>query len=232
MLGHNAVSVIEEADALYGLPLAEFVPSRTDLAKRLRAEGRREEAGAAAKLPKPTVAAWAANQVLRSQPADARELFSAGDALAGATGPGLRDAIARHRAVLARLMAAARGLLDANGKALSAASLEKVMHTLNAASLDPGLREEARAARLTAEHVYSGLGLRGAEDGPREAPKPKPAKGQKKPAEPAKPKKPKGPDPKKVAAAEARLREAEAALAEAQEEAAAARVALRDLRSA
>ena len=203
----------DDADRLYGLPLADFVPERTALAKRLRADGRREEAAVAAKLPKPTVAAWAANQVLRSQPADARALFAAGEALAQADRTTLRAAIAEHREVLGRLMAAARGLLDPDGKSLSAATTEKVMQTLNAASLDPELRDEARAARLVSEHTFSGLGLRLAPEG---APPVPATRGREKASDRrvSRPK-PKGPDPKKVAAARKRVAKAEAELAKA-----------------
>src|SRR3954451_21313497 len=59
-------------DELYGLALDEFVPRRDALAKRLRADGRREEAAEVAALRKPSVAAWAANQAIRSQPRAAR----------------------------------------------------------------------------------------------------------------------------------------------------------------
>src|ERR671929_31286 len=64
----------DAADDLYGLPLDAFVPERDALAKRLRADNRREDAAAVRALRKPSVAAWAANQVLRSQPSKAREL--------------------------------------------------------------------------------------------------------------------------------------------------------------
>lgn len=149
----------DEADRLYGLPLAEFVGQRAALAKRLRTDGRRDEAAVVAKLPKPTVAAWAANQVLRTQGRDARELFAAGDALTAANQKTLREAIGRHRTALGALAAAAEGLLDPDGRSLSAATLEKVRQTLNAASLDPEIREEAQAGRLAKERTYSGLGL-------------------------------------------------------------------------
>ena len=213
--------MIEEADRLYGLPLAEFVPERTALAKALRAEGRREEAAEAAKLPKPSVAAWAVNQVLRTQGSDARELFAAGDALSQADRESLREAIARHREALLRLMAAARGLLDPDGKAMSAATLEKVMQTLNAASLDPALREEAEAGRLVKEHTFSGLGLRPSaevDQGNRSVKPVSPSKPkQPKPKSKPKPKpKPKGPDKKKVAAARKRLEQARAEVDAAQ----------------
>ncbi|HEX8206307.1 MAG TPA: hypothetical protein VF587_09635, partial [Solirubrobacteraceae bacterium] len=68
----------DDVDALYCRPLDEFVPARAELAKALRADGRRDEAAAVAKLPKPSVAAWAVNQVVRTQPALAEELWAAG----------------------------------------------------------------------------------------------------------------------------------------------------------
>src|SRR3954447_8139768 len=67
--------VDEDVDRLYGLPLEEFVAERDALAKRLRADKRREEADAVKSLRKPSVAAWAVNQVLRCHPEDRRALL-------------------------------------------------------------------------------------------------------------------------------------------------------------
>jgi hypothetical protein len=213
--------VDDAADQLYGLPLAEFVGQRAALAKRLRAEGRRDEAAVVAKLPKPTVAAWAANQVLRTQGRDARELFAAGDALTGATRDTLRQAIARHRSALGALSAAAEGLLDPDGRSLSAATLEKVRQTLNAASLDPEIREDAQAGRLVKEQTYSGLGpgLGPAPEQPARAP----AKNQAKPA----PKKPTAAEKHAAARAKAEAKAAKAARRKAEQRLAAATEALR-----
>src|SRR5437763_7463382 len=119
-------------DELYGLALDEFVRRRDALAKRLRADGRREEAAEVAALRKPSVAAWAANQAIRSQPKAARELWAAGDALLAAheailagkgSGDALREASARHRAALRELLAAAAGLLDSHGRSPSPTTL-------------------------------------------------------------------------------------------------------------
>src|SRR3954451_13945277 len=104
---------------LYGLPLAQFVPARNALAKELKAAGRRDEAAAVAKLAKATVAAWAANQVLRTHGPAARELFAAGDPLARGDATKLRGAMSRHRAPVGALLDAARGLLDPDGKSLT-----------------------------------------------------------------------------------------------------------------
>jgi hypothetical protein len=157
----------EESDVLYGLPLDEFVPRRDGLVRELRAAGRREEAAAVAALRKPSVAAWAANQAIRSQAKAARELWAAGDALLAAHedvlagrggGDALRAASARHRAALRALVAAAGGLLDARGRGMSATTLQRVEATLHAASLDRALlREAAAAGRLEREERRVGV---------------------------------------------------------------------------
>src|SRR3954451_8937894 len=70
-----------DPDELYGLALDRFIPERTALAKALRADRRRDEAADVAALRKPSVAAWAVNQLVRSQGAALHELFDAGDEL-------------------------------------------------------------------------------------------------------------------------------------------------------
>src|SRR5919202_1156757 len=74
----------DDADDLYGLALDAFVPDRDALAKRLRADGDRAAADEVKALRKPSVAAWAVNQAVRSQPKAARALWDAGDALIAA----------------------------------------------------------------------------------------------------------------------------------------------------
>ena len=69
-----------DANDLYGLPLERFVPERNALAKDLRRNGDRDEAETVAKLRKPSVAAWAVNQLVRTQRQAVARLFAAGDA--------------------------------------------------------------------------------------------------------------------------------------------------------
>lgn len=73
-----------DVDDLYALPLDRFVPERGTLAKALRADRRRDEAKDVAALRKPSVAAWAINQLVRTQGDAVHELVAAGDALRGA----------------------------------------------------------------------------------------------------------------------------------------------------
>jgi hypothetical protein len=161
-----------DVEELYGLPLERFVPERTALARALRAGGQREEAADVAALRKPSVAAWAVNQLVRTQRRALDDLFGVGDALRATqaellAGRGdaraLRSAGERERDAVDVLMQAARGLLSSDGHGLSPATLELVAGTLRAAALDGDARTEVRAGRLEREltHVGFGDGLSG-----------------------------------------------------------------------
>jgi hypothetical protein len=156
----------DAVDRLYGLPREEFVGERDALAKALRADGSRDEAAAVKALPKPTVAAWAANQAVRSQKRAARELWKAGDALSSAqdavlagkgSGAKLREASERERAAVETLVEAARGLLGATGGDLSEATIERVRETLHAGAIDSDARDEVAAGRVVRERSPQGL---------------------------------------------------------------------------
>ena len=168
-----------EPDDLYGLALDRFIPERGALAKALRADKRRDEAAEVAALRKPSVAAWAVNQLVRTQGDGLRELFDAGDGLREAQadllagrgdGRTLRAANERERDAVDTLVEAARGLLSSDGHELSPAVVERVADTLHAAALDAGAREQVRDGRLERELRHAGLGL-GESPGP--APRPR-----------------------------------------------------------
>jgi len=157
----------EEVDALYGLPLEEFTNARNELAGELRSRAEREAADWVGALAKPTAAAWAVNQLMRTQRKDARALLAAGerlrkaheDAAAGnASARDLRDAADAERAVVGRLSQAARGLTNANGRGLSESILDRVMQTLHAISADSETRSLAHAGRLSRERQATGAG--------------------------------------------------------------------------
>lgn len=194
-----------DIDELYGLPLDQFVPARTALARELRSSGRREEASEVAALRKPSVAAWAVNQLVRTQRKGVEELFGAGDALRVAhddvlAGQGdaesLRKAVAQERAGVEALTGAARGLLTSQGHELSPTIIERVSDTLHAAALDDDARAQVRDGRLERELRHIGLGMT-----PGAMPARPRARAQKKPA--AEPKKE---EPKKDLRAEREAR--------------------------
>jgi hypothetical protein len=159
-----------DADDLFGLPLDRFVAERTALAKELRARGQGDQAAQVAALRKPSLAAWAVNQLVRTQSRDVQTLFEAGDEARRAQaelldgrgdGAALRDALDRERDHVSRLIAAARGLLSSEGHALSPAALERVAETLHAAALDEEARVEVERGSLERELRHVGIGAAG-----------------------------------------------------------------------
>jgi len=155
-------AVLDEADRLYGLPLEQFTAERDAAAKALRKSGDREAAAVLAKLPKPTPAAWAANQVARTEPDVRDEFLAAGAALreaqeaalAGDAGE-LRDATRAQRAAVDAFMAAAQPL-QPGGRPLSRAMSDRLRTTLLAAAGNEELSDALADGRLALEAEAGG----------------------------------------------------------------------------
>ncbi|HEY6399111.1 MAG TPA: hypothetical protein VIX82_16815 [Solirubrobacteraceae bacterium] len=161
---------VMDAHDLYGLPLDRFVPERGALAKELRKQGRREQAAEVAGLRKPSVGAWAVNQLVRTQGPSIAELFEAGDGLQQAhsellagrgDGAALRSALSRERSVVNELVQTARGLLSSEGHGLTQTTLDRVSETLHAAAFDAEARTQVKQASLDRELRHIGLGAGG-----------------------------------------------------------------------
>lgn len=127
-----------------------------------------------AKLRKPSVAAWAVNQLVRTQQRDVDGLLKAGDALQRAQADllakrgdpsKLRKAAEAERAAVDRLLQKARGLLDSDGHELTPPRLEQVTETLHAAALDVDARASVRDGCLERELRRAGIGSSGAVGG-------------------------------------------------------------------
>jgi hypothetical protein len=153
---------IPEADDLYGLDPTEFTAARNALAKRLKAEGRKEHAAAVAQLRRPTAAAWALDRVARDQPGLVAEALEAGARLREATDaavagdPGaLREAAAADRAASDAVVDAAAAHLGARGQA----SRAQLADNLRAAVLDDGIADEVRRGVLAVDHGPAGFGF-------------------------------------------------------------------------
>jgi hypothetical protein len=205
-----------DIDRLYALPLEEFTRERDELAKRLRKEGEREAADAVKALRKPSVAAWAVNQVRRDRPEEMRQLLDVAEELhrvyaglssAGARGR-LEEAADMQRDLIRSLVRCAGQLLEAGGHNASSAILEKVAETFRAAALDEELREHVAAGTVVKEQRAAGLG-------PLASLPPAAKKAAKKKAAKKKPEPPK-PDPKEIEAAEHEIAEARRKLEEAE----------------
>jgi hypothetical protein len=156
--------------ALYQLPLEQFVATRDQLARRLRAAGDRATARQVAGLRRPPVSAWAANQLAHAAPNAVAELLEAGatlrqaqqDALAGQPGAArqLRTATAHQRAAITRLSSRAETLLVRAGHAASDATLARLAATLQAAATgDEATRAALAQGRLPGDLDPAGFGL-------------------------------------------------------------------------
>jgi hypothetical protein len=159
-----------DSDQLYGLPLDQFVAERGALVKALRADGDRGQAAEVAALRKPSVAAWAVNQLVRTQRRAVDDLFAAGDTLRDVQAElmagrqdaqALRDAAGDERAAVDALVQSAHGLLTSDGDGLSPSVIDRVADTLHAAALDDDARGEVDEGRLERELRHVGLGAGG-----------------------------------------------------------------------
>jgi hypothetical protein len=155
--------VEQAAKELYGLPPGDFTRARDARVKELRGDGDREAAAAVKALRKPTVAAWALNQLARRRKKDLEGLLSAGEELrsaqeellGGGDRSAFQEAAATERELVAKLSADATALASEAGERGSGLQ-EKVAATLHAAALDEETADELRAGRLTREREAIG----------------------------------------------------------------------------
>ena len=148
----------QHIDALYGLAPSEFVAARDDLAGRLGKSGDGEGRKRVKALRRPTVPAWAVNQLLRTEASGIDELLRTGEelrkaqrrALSGAGAGGFREVATRRRALVSRLTDQAMQLLERQGSG-SAGHRDAVAATLEAASSDDDSAELVRSGRLVKE---------------------------------------------------------------------------------
>jgi exonuclease VII small subunit len=139
-----------EIDALYALPAEEFVAARNALVKRLKADKRKDEAAEVAALRRPSVVAWALNQVARDDPDAVTILVEAAQGVAdaqravmdGGDPKALRAASAAQRGAAAEVTAAAVRLAGAN-------NADAVTATVDASLADEDLTARLRAGTLT-----------------------------------------------------------------------------------
>jgi hypothetical protein len=126
-------------DALYAGPLEGFVAARSELAKRLRSAGDRAGAERVKALPKPSVSAWAMNQLWWHERPSFEALLDAGAAVRaaqmGGAGPSEQASAAKERRrCLERLLGCAEDRLGKAGHAAAAATLRRIATSLDAAA--------------------------------------------------------------------------------------------------
>ncbi|MGV9347045.1 hypothetical protein ACWDSD_19950 [Streptomyces spiralis] len=139
-------------DELHTTPPADFVARREELAAALKADGRAEDARRIHGARRPTLAAWAANLLLRSRPEESRQFLELGEALREAyrtlDAAGLKELSAQRRQVVSGLSRQAAQLASDSGHRLSDAVRQDVESTLLAVLTDPEAAGQWATGRL------------------------------------------------------------------------------------
>lgn len=148
---------VDDAEQLFDLPASDFVAARDDLVRRLKADGDRDEADRVKGMRRPTLAAWAVNQVVRQRPDEYAQLVEAGrvlqqamrKAMSGVSDSGIRAATATRRDMVEALTERAADILADSG-ARPDSHLDDVAATFEAASADPEAAEQVGEGCLSA----------------------------------------------------------------------------------
>jgi hypothetical protein len=144
--------VAAAVDELYGLPLGQFIAARTKRAKQARSDGDGDAAAVIAKLPKPNVVAWLANQLARRDPGELRPLLELGESLRRATADldaaRLGQLSRQQRQLLSTLTGRARELAAEAGQAVSDSTARGLEETLHAALADEEAAQELVRGQL------------------------------------------------------------------------------------
>ncbi|GAB3937706.1 hypothetical protein GCM10029976_051150 [Kribbella albertanoniae] len=153
----------EAADRLYAIPAADFIATRNELAKQLKADGDQLGSTRLKALRKPTVAAWVANLVAHNAADDLDDLIALGDEFREATadmdGDRLRELTPRRHQLLDKLVKEAGRLAKAADQKVSADVTQKLRETLDAALVDPAAGDAVREGRLSSALRHVGFGV-------------------------------------------------------------------------
>ncbi len=156
MAGPESSEALDAAlDELYGTDLSEFVDRRKGLGAALRMAGDKAGAKAIGAARRPTTAAWALNQLARTEPDLVRALLDRSRELEAAqmgAGPGGRESVreitqAHRDALRAATDAALAGL----GDRATEAYRTQLEATLRAAGAEPEVGDLLRAGRFVKE---------------------------------------------------------------------------------
>ncbi|MEU4393840.1 hypothetical protein [Kribbella sp. NPDC023855] len=144
---------------LYGLTPDEFTAARNHLAKTVGGS-----TGIAIKaLRRPTLAAWLANLLVRTDPEGINSLTELGEQLRtahlSADGTRLRTLTPKRHQLVKSLVATARAEAQQLGRPPTQAVMDRLTETLDAALIDPGAAQLLRSGQLTSALQHVGFGV-------------------------------------------------------------------------
>ncbi|HYL98630.1 MAG TPA: hypothetical protein VEZ90_06725 [Blastocatellia bacterium] len=150
------IHIEEELDALFKVSLPEFTTARNDLAARLKRDGRANDANLVKTLAKPSVSAWAVNQLYWNHREEFDRLLAAGQRFRQAQASGnagevadLRGWLDARREALSNLSELAGALLREAGHNPTPDTLHRITTTLEAVSAYASLSDGPTPGRLT-----------------------------------------------------------------------------------
>jgi hypothetical protein len=159
------VADIEEAVAeIYSKPHAGFIAARDATARRLRNEGKDEEAKVVGKLRKPRLPAWALTRLAATDSSAFDPLDEADERVREAMGVSkaadkVRKATENRHKVISDIVDAAADLLEADGHAATTTLREKIAQTVYALASEVDSRDKLLRGEVTRELQPSGLGF-------------------------------------------------------------------------
>src|SRR5918994_7182688 len=156
----------DEVDRLYALPLEQFTAARNKRAAALEKEGKAEEADEVKDLRKPSISAWAVNQLARRERMQVRSLVTSADRLRkaqegllrGGAADELRASVERQREVVGALVKRAKEILGEAGHPATEATLERIRETLTAVASDEEGARLVEQGRLETDLDPAGFG--------------------------------------------------------------------------
>ncbi|SED33841.1 hypothetical protein SAMN04489844_4209 [Nocardioides exalbidus] len=152
--------LLEIADELYALPLADFTPARDVLAKEHKAD--KALAASIKGLKKSSLAAWVVNLLVRRDPDQVEQVLAVGEALREAQdnldAAQLREFTKQRRQLTASVTTAARRHARAEGVKTTDSVADQVEATLTAAMLEPDAAKAVRSGLLVTALSATGLG--------------------------------------------------------------------------
>lgn len=143
----------DDIDELFKGPLTEFIVARKALAARLKKNGFASEAEWVKALAKPSISAWAVNQLYWRHRAEFDELIATGQrfrkAQTSGKMPNMREALDARREALSHLSDLAGAILHNAGNNPSLDTLRRISTTLEALSAYASQSDGPTPGRLT-----------------------------------------------------------------------------------
>jgi hypothetical protein len=154
--GGKGKAIDDEIDALFQLPQSEFTAARNALASRLKKAGRADEADNVKTLPKPSLTAWAVNQLYWKHRDAFERLLAVGERfrkaqasqLSGKSAD-LRGSLEARRTALSEMVSLAAATLRHAGNKPTPEAMRRLTTTLETLSTYGSLPDAPRAGRLT-----------------------------------------------------------------------------------